>query len=141
MILRSRTVIMKYLSHFCREQQSDSQRIIPLVPLFIGLWSLLTCAIKLPPSAIDADSSSFWPLPVREFYRLQCTLKTLPEVVLVNAFKNANIRQIQNHLRKRTMLQRYTWQNNYRAMGIGMFVSADRCYKFTSWFLDKLPRK
>ena len=27
---------MTYLSHFCREQQRDSQRIIPLVPLFIG---------------------------------------------------------------------------------------------------------
>ena len=33
--------------------------------------------------------SCFWPLPIREFYRLQHTLKALPEVVLVNAFKNA----------------------------------------------------
>ena len=34
---------------------------VPLKALFLVLWSLITCAIKLPPSVINIDFSCFGP--------------------------------------------------------------------------------
>ena len=69
-----------------------SARIIPVVPLFIDLWSLITCAIKLPPSAIKIDFSYFGPYMYSEslsgHYVFKCPV---PNLLTLNRHGNRSL--------------------------------------------------